>query len=438
MMLMDGLPMTHDSSTETISIPISCATPADADGGAAKKKYHREPSEWELPAVPVTKAYRNQDFLSSSHARHLRILAEYEETMQRLRANGVRATIQFFGSARAKDRPQYDAAMAKAQASLSAVAPGSDAYVDATERIAKLKQSEWMCSYMADIQELARLITQWSISTRRSAQVLSGVDRTKSALRASRERDLNSLADALEATLGTSPPGGGVTLGSSPPGNGAISNGCGMAINGSGTVANGNASAKPNGNTSPTARRFNYLPHYTDDNHPDSQSANFADLFVCTGGGPGFMEAANRGASMVPGGRSIGMGISLPFETGLNPYVTPELAFEYHYFFTRKFGMAYYMQALVAAPGGFGTMDELFELMTLKQTGKMNRDMPIVLFGKRYWQTTVNWQALADFGTISQKEVDDLLFTDSIDEAFHFITTRLEAQQRAQLAMQLS
>jgi predicted Rossmann-fold nucleotide-binding protein len=95
-------------------------------------------------------------------------------------------------------------------------------------------------------------------------------------------------------------------------------------------------------------------------------------------------------------------------------------------FFTRKFGMAYYMQALVAAPGGFGTMDELFELMTLKQTGKMNRELPIVLFGKRYWQTVVNWQALAEFGTISQKEVDDLCFTDSIEEAFTFITNRLE------------
>merc|ERR1719230_973102 len=90
-------------------------------------------------------------------------------------------------------------------------------------------------------------------------------------------------------------------------------------------------------------------------------------------------------------GRSIGMGITLPFETGLNPYVTPELAFEYHYFFTRKFAMAYYMQALVAAPGGFGTMDEFFELITLKQTGKMNQAMPVVLFGKKYWNTVVNW-----------------------------------------------
>ena len=94
---------------------------------------------------------------------------------------------------------------------------------------------------------------------------------------------------------------------------------------------------------------------------------------IISGGGPGIMEAANRGAADVPGGRSIGMGISLPFESGLNPYVTPELAFEYHYFFTRKLCMAFHMQALVVAPGGFGTCDEMFEMMTLKQTGKMQR-----------------------------------------------------------------
>jgi len=261
-------------------------------------------------------------------------------------------------------------------------------------------------------------------------QVLSGVDRTKSAMRLSREnlaelgatqtddrieRELSSVGELNEAqrallrALVPLPSADASSLGTSPPDTQPIQS----------------FSKSPVGH-----RRYKYLAHHTDNSHPDARSTKAADVFVCTGGGPGFMEAANRGASMVAGGRSIGMGISLPFETGLNPYVTPELAFEYHYFFTRKFGMAYYMQALVAAPGGFGTMDELFELMTLKQTGKMNRDMPIVLFGKRYWQTIINWQAIAEFGTISQKEVDDLLFTDCIDEAFTFITTRLEALQR--------
>jgi len=139
------------------------------------------------------------------------------------------------------------------------------------------------------------------------------------------------------------------------------------------------------------------------------------------------MEAANKGAADVPGGKSIGMGITLPFEAGLNPYVTPELAFEYHYFFTRKFWMAYHMQALVVAPGGFGTCDELFELVTLKQTGKMQRSLPIVLFGKKYWKEVVNWKSFGDYGVINQSDVDELLFTDSVEEAFDFITRSLES-----------
>jgi uncharacterized protein (TIGR00730 family) len=113
---------------------------------------------------------------------------------------------------------------------------------------------------------------------------------------------------------------------------------------------------------------------------------------VATGGGPGFMEAANKGASMVEGARNIGMGITLPFESSLNPYVSDSLAFMYHYFFTRKFWMVYHCQALIAAPGGVGTFDELFEVLTLKQTGKVQKDLPVVLFGKEFWTTTVNWE----------------------------------------------
>jgi len=150
-------------------------------------------------------------------------------------------------------------------------------------------------------------------------------------------------------------------------------------------------------------------------------------VYVCTGGGPGFMEAANRGASEVVGGKSIGMGITLPFEEGLNPFVTPELAFEYHYFFTRKFWMAFHMQALVVAPGGMGTCDELFELLTLKQTGKIQKSLPVVLLGKAYWKSVINWQKLGVYGVINPAEVDELLFTDDVQEAFDFIVRSLEA-----------
>lgn len=146
---------------------------------------------------------------------------------------------------------------------------------------------------------------------------------------------------------------------------------------------------------------------------------------ICTGGGPGFMEAANRGAAMVPGATNVGMGISLPFESHINKYVTDELAFEYHYFFTRKFWMVYNCHALIVAPGGVGTMDELFEILNLKETGKIAKDLPVVLFGKTFWTTIVNWEALIRFGELSQEDYDSMCFTDSEDEAFQFVTERL-------------
>jgi len=147
-------------------------------------------------------------------------------------------------------------------------------------------------------------------------------------------------------------------------------------------------------------------------------------FMVSTGDGPGLMEAANKGASKVPMGKSIGMGISLPFEDGLNPYVTPDLGFLFKYFFTRKFFMLNTCAAIIALPGGVGTMDELFEAMTLMQTGKIGR-MPIVLFGENYWKDVVNWQAMVKYGTISQSDVDQLFFTDSVDEAYEYVTKNL-------------
>lgn len=157
-----------------------------------------------------------------------------------------------------------------------------------------------------------------------------------------------------------------------------------------------------------------------------NQTGMSVPFMVSTGGGPGLMEAANKGASQVPMGQSIGMGISLPFEDGLNPYVTPDLGFQFKYFFTRKFFMLNSCAAIIALPGGVGTMDELFEALTLMQTGKINR-MPIVLFGEKYWNDVVNWQTMVDYGTISQSDVDQLFFTDSVDEAYKYIVDSLTA-----------
>ena len=109
----------------------------------------------------------------------------------------------------------------------------------------------------------------------------------------------------------------------------------------------------------------------------------------------GMMEAANEGAYRA-NGKSVGFGISLPFETGLNPYVTPELGFEFHYFFTRKFWMAYKCMGLVVSPGGYGTADELFEILTLMQTGKIKRNLPVILFGEEYWSQVLNFEAMED------------------------------------------
>src|SRR6185295_11644271 len=121
---------------------------------------------------------------------------------------------------------------------------------------------------------------------------------------------------------------------------------------------------------------------------------------VCSGGGPGIMEAANRGASDAKG-KNIGLNIGLPFEQFPNPYITRELSFEFHYFFMRKFWFAYMAKALVVFPGGFGTMDEMFEILTLLQTRKIRKHMPIVLFGTEYWNTVVNFDALIRFGVIN-------------------------------------
>ncbi len=145
---------------------------------------------------------------------------------------------------------------------------------------------------------------------------------------------------------------------------------------------------------------------------------------ICTGGGPGIMEAANRGASEAKG-LNIGLTISIPIAEFMNPYVTRELGFEFHYFFMRKFWFAYLAKAVVAMPGGFGTLDELFEFLTLIQTLKMKKRLPIVLFGTEFWNEVLNFKTLEHYELISPENVELLFHTDSVDEAFEFITREL-------------
>jgi len=365
----DKREIAHAAQSSESSKRLKIMDAADDDLPKAPKGWvpHRDPTTYKLAPTPTVKAYRNTEFLNSSHCRSLRMMVEYEETMQRLAANGIKATVQFFGSARALDREQYDAKKTELVNKLrSSPAEDSNEALAAREGLKKLESLEWMIEYIDKTRELAGRLTEWSMKSRLSSRAtLNGVSRNKSA------HKLDDLAVENQED-----------------------------------------------------KVFKYGPHATDARATDNRNIR-GGLFVCTGGAGGFMEAANRGAADVPGGRSIGMGISLPFETGLNPYVTDELAFEYHYFFTRKLCMAFHMQALVVAPGGFGTCDEMFEMMTLKQTGKMQSVLPIVLLGKQYWQNVINWDAFKASGTINPRDVDELLFTDDVDEAFEYIVERL-------------
>jgi uncharacterized protein (TIGR00730 family) len=146
---------------------------------------------------------------------------------------------------------------------------------------------------------------------------------------------------------------------------------------------------------------------------------------VCSGGGPGLMEAANRGASEARG-ENVGLNISLPFEQQGNPYITRRLAFEFHYFFMRKFWFSYLAKAMVVFPGGFGTLDEFMEVVTLIQTFKIKKRMPIVLYGTEYWDQVLNFEPMIRYGTISPEDVNLFFRTDSIDEAYDFVVRELE------------
>jgi uncharacterized protein (TIGR00730 family) len=214
-------------------------------------------------------AYHDVDFLNSDEARPLRIMAEYLQPLRAFREANVSETVVFFGSAR-----------------LRAGGPNG--------------------RYVAEATELARLVTEWSLS------------------------------------------------------------------------------------------------------RPDSGHR----LVVCSGGGPGIMEAVNRGATLA-GGRSVGLNIGLPHEQRPNPYITPELSFEFHYFFMRKLWFAHLARAIVVFPGGFGTFDELFEMLTLAQTRKLDRNMLILLYGSSYWKEVINFDALVRHDVIS---ADDLALFSFVDD----------------------
>jgi len=152
----------------------------------------------------------------------------------------------------------------------------------------------------------------------------------------------------------------------------------------------------------------------------------FARRFIiCTGGGPGIMEAANKGAKLA-GGYSIGLNISIPYEQFINKYVSPELSFEFHYFFMRKFWFAYLAKCLIVFPGGFGTMDEFFEIVTLLQTGKIKKKMLLVVYDEKYWKSIMNLNGLVDNGVINKSDLNYFNFCNTVDEAFTAIVNHFD------------
>ncbi len=147
-------------------------------------------------------------------------------------------------------------------------------------------------------------------------------------------------------------------------------------------------------------------------------------LVICSGGGPGIMEAANKGAHLAKG-KSVGLNISLPFEQNPNPYVSDELNFEFHYFFMRKFWFVYLAKAFVMFPGGFGTLDELMEVLTLLQTKKIKKKVSVVLYGRKYWENILNFTAMVQYRVISPEDLSLFVYKDTPQEAFEYLVREL-------------
>lgn len=150
-------------------------------------------------------------------------------------------------------------------------------------------------------------------------------------------------------------------------------------------------------------------------------------FIVCSGGGPGIMEAANRGA-VEAGGQTIGFNISLPMEQYPNPYITKNLSFDFHYFFMRKLWFVYTAKALVVFPGGFGTFDELFELLTLRQTQKVKKPLSVIIYGKEYWESVIDFNKMVEWGVISKEDLDLFHFIDDVEDAYITLRDHFEKE----------
>ena len=191
----------------------------------------------------------------------------------------------------------------------------------------------------------------------------------------------------------------------------------------------GSARIKPDNTKFGTSEYYNIAKKFSYElsNYSKELMKEIGDTFyICTGGGPGIMEAANRGAHEA-GVKTIGLNISLPFEQIPNPYISEELNFEFHYFFTRKLWLIYHAKSLVVFPGGFGTMDELFEALTLIQTQKLAKsDIPVLLYDSAFWNDLINFKKLVDMGMISPEDLKLFHFFDSVEEGYNLLVPKLK------------
>lgn len=266
------------------------------------------------------KAYDNDEFMNSSDARSLRILAEYMYPERQFKDHSINNTIIFFGSARIRSEKEFHHEYESLNAHLERCSEDQKPAVKDKLRI--LEKQRELTEYYLEARDLAKMLTEWSLQF-------------------------------------------------------------------------------------PKPKRF----------------------IICTGGGPGIMEAGNRGA-MEAEGESIGLNISLPFEQMPNPYITPDLNFEFHYFFLRKYWFAFMAKALVIFPGGFGTLDELMEILTLVQTKKIHKKMPILIYGEKFWKKVINFDYLVETGMISAEDMDTITYVNSPQEAFDVLTKAFQEQFR--------
>eukprot|EP00758_Cryptobia_borreli_P008755 Tbor_TRINITY_DN5418_c0_g1::TRINITY_DN5418_c0_g1_i3::g.24734::m.24734/K06966/K06966; uncharacterized protein len=308
----------------------------------------------------------NNDFIQSRAGRTIRIMSEFEEFPKRMEQYGIRGTFLFFGSARTVYKKDYNDRMGGLLEKKAHAAETEVASV--TSRIEALERLEWAAKWMEKTERLAYLLTEWSLT-----------DEGREAGMWCKSKLLKSPSQSQPSLYGC----------------------CGPRL---GTLS----SVVPS------------------DNKQTLEYAFEQPLVVCTGGGPGFMEAGNKGAYSAKG-LSMGVSVSLQFETELNRYVTPGLHFRMNYFFSRKFWEVLCAKAVICCPGGMGTLEEMFEVLTLIQCGKCPT-MPIVLLGKEFWEEIINWRKLAGYGLITHKEVDNLCFTDEPQEAFEFIVNAVKKE----------